>query len=71
MDMTPEQVDRILGEYDFTQDLSVDSELEAVRAAVFIEDVFNIRLTDAEIDPALLGSAETMRTLVLRKLGAD
>jgi hypothetical protein len=68
--LTSDQVDRILAEYDTLRTAVGDPELEALKAAVFIEDVFGVRLGDADIDPEQLCRADAMRALVLRKLGA-
>lgn len=67
--MRRERVDQILPEYEAVRDPTGDPELEALKAAVFVEDAFGILLSDSEIDPRLLGSADAMRALVLRKLG--
>ncbi len=45
-----------------------DPELEAVRAAIMLEDVFGIALSDAEIDPAVLAGSAAVAAVVLRKL---
>jgi len=45
-----------------------DPELEAVRAAIMLEDVFGIALSDAEIDPAVLAGSAAVAALVLRKI---
>jgi hypothetical protein len=47
-----------------------DPELEAVRAAILIEDVFGVTLTDAEIDPVVLADASATAALVVRLRGA-
>lgn len=65
--MTPSQVGRLLHEYEASRDRAGDPELEAVRAAVFLEDVFGIALSDAEIDPDVLGTEDGMRAVVLRR----
>jgi hypothetical protein len=43
-----------------------DPELEAVRAAILLEDLFEVTLSDAEIDPAVLADVSAMATLVAR-----
>jgi hypothetical protein len=43
-----------------------DPELEAVRAAIIIEDLFGVTLSDAEIDPAVLADASAVAALVTR-----
>lgn len=41
-----------------------------VEAALFIEDVFGLRLTDADMTAERLGSFEAMEQLVLERLAA-
>lgn len=43
-----------------------DPEIEAVRAAILIEDVFGITLSDADIDAAVLTDAAAVSALVAR-----
>ncbi len=69
--MAPDEVDRLLEEYDATRDPAADPELEAVRAAVLLEDLFDVTLTDDEIDPAVLGHPAAVRALLARKRGAS
>ena len=63
----PERVEEILAEHGELRDATDDPELDALRTAIFLEDVFGIVLTDAEIDPAQLGSLEGMRELLARR----
>jgi hypothetical protein len=62
--MNRDLVEQILRDYDASHRPDADRELEAVRAAIFIEDVFGIVLSDADIDPAMLADASEMATLV-------
>jgi hypothetical protein len=57
---------RILTDYGAVCQPNPDPELEAVRTAVLIEDVFDVVLSDAEIDPGLLGSASGVVAMVNR-----
>jgi hypothetical protein len=41
-----------------------------VEAALFVEDVFGLRLTDDDMTAERLGSFETMEQLVLERLAA-
>ena len=41
-----------------------------MRAAILIEDVFGVTLSDAEIDPAVLADASAVAALVARLRGA-
>jgi hypothetical protein len=67
--MTPDLVARVLADYEALRDPAGDAELEAVKAAIFVEDVFGFTLSDAEIDPARLGTAEALHALVVRRAG--
>lgn len=49
---------------------ATDPELEAVRVAILIEDLFGVTLPDAEIDPAVLADASSVAALVARLQGA-
>lgn len=60
----PDDVDRVLAEYAALRDPDDDPELEAVKAAIFLEDAFDVRLTDADIDLAAIGTPEGMRRVV-------
>ena len=49
---------------------TADPELEAVRAAILVEDVFDVVLSDAEIDAVVLGDARAVAALVAVLRGA-
>jgi hypothetical protein len=63
---TPDLVAEALRDLARLRDPDGDPELEAVKAAIFLEDVFGITLTDAEIDPEALGSPAGLRSVVGR-----
>jgi hypothetical protein len=63
-------VDQVLRDYDAVRRPDTDPELEAVRTAIMLEDVFGIVLSDAEIDPAVLADPAAMAALVARLQGA-
>jgi hypothetical protein len=63
-------VEQILHDYAALRRGDTDPELDAVRAAILIEDVFGVTLSDAEISPALLGDASAVAALVARLRGA-
>jgi serine O-acetyltransferase len=65
-DGADEQVDRALAEYARLRDPAGDRHLEAVKAAIFLEDVFDVVLREEEIDPDRLGTAEGMRAVLTR-----
>ena len=60
------EVERALAEYARLRDPGGERQLEAVKAAVFLEDVFQIVLRDDEIDPDHLGTVEGMRAALAR-----
>lgn len=62
----PDPVERALEEYARLRDPQGDRHLEAVKAAIFLEDVFHVVLRDEDIDPDLLGTAEGMRSVLAR-----
>ena len=68
--MNPDIVEQVLRDYDALRYPDADPELEAVRAAILLEDVFDVTLSDAEIDPAVLADASAMAALVARLRGA-
>jgi len=65
-----EHVDRALAEYARLRDPQGDRHLEAVKAAIFLEDVFHVVLREEQIDPDLLGTAEGMRAVLAQAGGA-
>jgi hypothetical protein len=62
-------VEQVLRDYDALRRPDTDPELEAVRAAILLEDVFEVALSDAEIDPAVLADTSAMAALVARLRG--
>ncbi len=67
--MRPDFVDAALEDYAGLRDPAGDPELEAVKAAIFLEDVFGVTLTDAQIAPDVIGSPAGMRSLVTDRHG--
>lgn len=63
--MNPVLADEILEEYERLRNPQGDPVLEAVRTAVFVEDVFGIVLTDDQITPTVLGDPASLRALVV------
>jgi hypothetical protein len=63
-------VGQVLGDYEAMRRPDTDAGLEAVRAAVLIEDVFDVVLSDIEIDPAVLADPAAVTVLVTRLRGA-
>lgn len=67
--MNSDIVEQILRDYDALHRPGTDPELEAVRGAILLEDVFGVTLSDAEIDPAVFADAPTVVALVARLRG--
>jgi len=57
-------VEQLLRDYHALRNPETDPELEAVRAAILVEDVFDVVLSDAEIDATVLGDASAVAALV-------
>jgi hypothetical protein len=62
-------VEQVLRDYEALRRPDTDPGLEAVRAAIMLEDVFDVVLSDAEIDPAVLVDSSAVAALVVRRLG--
>lgn len=67
--MHREIVEQVLQDYAALRRPDTDPELEAVRLTILLEDVFDIVLPDAEIDPALPADASAVAALVGRLQG--
>jgi hypothetical protein len=61
-----DRVLQILEDFEGLRDPHAEPELEAVKAAIFLEDVFDIRLRDSQIDPASLLAPGAMEHLLSR-----
>lgn len=68
--MNRDIVEQVLLDYEAFRSPDIDPELEAVRAAILIEDVFGVVLSDAEIDPTVFADASAVAVLVARRQGA-
>lgn len=62
-------VEQVLKDYGAVRHPDGDSELEAVCAAILLEDIFDINLSDAEIDLAVLADVSVVAALVARFRG--
>jgi hypothetical protein len=60
---------RVLRDYDALRRPDTDPELEAVRAAIMLEDIFGIALSDSEIDSAVLADSSAVAALIARLQG--
>ena len=67
--MNRDTVEQVLRDYHALHRPDNDPELEAVRAAILVEDVFDVVLSDTQIDPAVLADASAVVTLVARLRG--
>lgn len=67
--MNRDLVKQVLREYGALRRPDTEPELEAVRAAIMLEDVFGVALSDVEIDPAVLADSAAMADLIARLRG--
>ncbi len=67
--MNVDIAEQVLRDYLALRCPDTNPELEAVRTAILLEDVFGITLPDAEIDPAVLSDSRTVTALVARLRG--
>jgi len=56
--------DRILAEFAQLRPADPDPELAAVRMALMVEDVFDVTLTDEQLDPGTLADPAALRALL-------
>jgi hypothetical protein len=68
--MNRDIVEQVLRDYAALRDPDTDPELEAVRIAILVEDVFDVVLSDTEIEPTVLADASAVAALVARLQGA-
>lgn len=68
--MNRDLVEQVLRDYHALRCPETDPGLEAVRAAILVEDVFDVVLSDAEIDSAVLADPAAVTALVARLRGA-
>jgi hypothetical protein len=64
--MNEDITEQILRDYAASRRPDGDPELEAVRLAILLEDVFGVVLSDAEIEPTLLADTAAVAALVVR-----
>ena len=67
--MNRDLVEQVLRDYDALRRPDADPELQAVRAAILLEDVFEVALSDAEIDPVVFADPSAVAALVARRRG--
>ena len=68
-DYEPGRVEQVLRELEELRDPDGDPELEAVKAAVLLEDTLDLTLADEDIDPRQLGNPASVAQLVERLRG--
>ena len=64
--MNRELLEQVLRDYAALRRPGADPELEAVRAAILLEDVCGLTLPDADIGPALLAGAPAVAAVLAR-----
>lgn len=64
--MDPDRVVQVLRDYHASHSPEGDPELEALRTAILLEDIFGVALSDADIDPAVLADPSAVAALVAR-----
>ena len=67
--LTDAQVEEILQDHARLSGRVEDPQLAAVETAIFLEDAYDLVLTDDDIDPEVLGSVAGLRALVARRTG--
>lgn len=68
--MNRDIVEHVIRDYAAFHQPDADPELEAVRLALLLEDVFGVTLSDAEIDTAAFADPSAIAALVARLQGA-
>ena len=67
--MNPDIVEQVLRDYEALRHPDMDAELEAVRAAILVEDVFGVTLPDGDINPAVFADPSAVAALITRFRG--
>ena len=62
--MNRDIVEQVFQEYAALREPDADPELKAVRAAILLEDVFEVTFPDAEIDPAVFADPAAVAALI-------
>ena len=65
--MNRDRLEQVLQDFQSVRDPRIDPELEALKTAIFLEDVFGVRLSDADIDPTLLTDPAAVAALISRR----
>ncbi len=64
--MTAAEIDRILRESVHLDDATDDPELRALRMAIFVEDIFDLTLTDDQLASGVLDDRQALRALLIQ-----
>lgn len=67
--MAQDWVDQVLADFDASRLSTGDPMLDAVQAAILLEDVFGVTLADSDITPESLGSTAAIRETLRRLQG--
>lgn len=67
--MKPEIIRQAIRDYSALRRPGTAPELEAVRTAILLEDLFEVTLSDTEIDPAVLADVSAVAALAARLSG--
>jgi hypothetical protein len=67
--VNPDLVEQVLQDYAGLHRPDTDPELAALRAAILLEDVFEVTLSDTDFDPAVLADPSAVTALVARRRG--
>jgi hypothetical protein len=64
--MNRDRLEQVLRDFESLRDAGADPEMEALKTAILLEDVFGVHLSDADIDPAVLADPAAIAILVAR-----
>lgn len=67
--MAQDWVDQVLADFDASRLSTGDPMLDAVQAAILLEDVFGVTLADSDITPESLSSTAAIRETLRRLQG--
>jgi hypothetical protein len=68
--VTFDPVEDLLVEYQQLVNRDGDAELEAIKVAILLEELFGVTLTDEDLTGDLLDGPEAMRAVLRRRQGA-
>jgi hypothetical protein len=64
--MNADRLEQILAEYEILRDSSAEPAFEALKVAILLEDVFEIQLSDNDIELTLLNDTDAVRNIIVR-----